>query len=769
MRRRVITSGFLIICISALAQRPIDSLGILLSQTSDDTHKVDLLNQMFKEIYYLNSDSALILAKKAKHLASKIDFEKGLVRSLHNVGTGYQLKTQNDSAVFYYKKSLSLGAEIGDSSIMPKTLNNLGYIYQVNGNFSESLQHYHQALRIRFKTGDSLGASGTILNIGNIYGNQRKFDRSLYYYNLALDIKKSHDDIIGQANVLGSIGTLLSIRGDYEKALTYQSKAFEIFDSLGINKCHRVTPAHNLGSIYRKLGELDTALKYSQLAYEEAIACEDQQLVTSILFNLGLVYDQLGSKKAAENKLLESYLLSKKYDFKYLEKEITDALYYYYKSVANLPKALEYLEYRAELDSVLFNESLTEQTTTMELNFKFEQERDSLKYQKQGEIATINSKLERQVIFKYITISGLLLALVIAIILYRNYRLKQSSNINLKKINEAQEQKLMLETTLRHQQEDLSQFKEGLSHMLVHDMKTPLSAILSLTEERMPNQEDICLINQSAKLILQLANNIMDVQKFEESKMQLKKEIYYVYDMIELAQEQVAFLMKSKNIVLETLVPKKLVMNVDKQIILRVFVNLFTNAIKCSPSSSCLTVSVENAGEQDFEVAVKDQGVGIEDSFLPYIFDKFSQESRRITNHTYSTGLGLTFCKLAIEAHGGSIRASSEMGKGTTFVVTLPTVEPQFDQLVTEAKRFYNSKTVFRDDHNLEDLILLKSIGEKISEIPIYKVGEIEKILSEVSTDSEHVKEWIQTVRRAVLHWDQEQLDQLTKLIVSEY
>ena len=111
--------------------------------------------------------------------------------------------------------------------------------------------------------------------------------------------------------------------------------------------------------------------------------------------------------------------------------------------------------------------------------------------------------------------------------------------------------------------------------------------------------------------------------------------------------------------------------NCDASLITRVIANLVGNAIKFTAADSQVAISVERtcAGTK---LSVADTGCGIPREFHQKIFEKFGQVDTQQRANMHSSGLGLTFCKLAVEAHGGAIGVESEAGKGSTFWFTLP-------------------------------------------------------------------------------------------------
>jgi two-component system sensor histidine kinase/response regulator len=127
--------------------------------------------------------------------------------------------------------------------------------------------------------------------------------------------------------------------------------------------------------------------------------------------------------------------------------------------------------------------------------------------------------------------------------------------------------------------------------------------------------------------------------------------------------------------------PASVTVVADRELVLRVVQNLLGNALKFTPSDGWIRLGIE-PDENRVCVRVRDNGPGIPAEYRERIFEKFGQVEARANGQKHSTGLGLTFCKLAVEAHGGSIGVESEIGKGSTFWFMLPK-----DGLACEAKK----------------------------------------------------------------------------------
>jgi signal transduction histidine kinase len=167
-----------------------------------------------------------------------------------------------------------------------------------------------------------------------------------------------------------------------------------------------------------------------------------------------------------------------------------------------------------------------------------------------------------------------------------------------------------------------------------------------------------------------MISSLLDISKLEAGKMSLNLQ---PGDLRTVAQE-----------VLQTLGPQEERARVslnesseavgasfDRDVIQRVIGNLVGNAIKFTPREGKISITVKGEGDQAL-VAVSDTGPGIPSEYHEKIFEKFGQVEAAQAGQKRSTGLGLTFCKLAVEAHGGKIRVESRVGEGSTFRFYLP-------------------------------------------------------------------------------------------------
>lgn len=211
-----------------------------------------------------------------------------------------------------------------------------------------------------------------------------------------------------------------------------------------------------------------------------------------------------------------------------------------------------------------------------------------------------------------------------------------------------------------------------------HEYKTPLSVIegyTTLLQDPSISQEEkekyILIIKESTKKMSTLVNNVLKISKLDARKISTNEETYYLDEQI---RQCILFYEEEwtkKNIEFEIDMDETLV-KADKNLLINVWDNLIGNAIKYSNNDSKIFVSLVKE-KQFYKVTISDQGIGISNEDIPYIFDKFYQSDK--SRKSEGNGLGLALVKHIIDLIKGKIEVNSELGKGTSFDVFIPIKE----------------------------------------------------------------------------------------------
>jgi signal transduction histidine kinase len=190
--------------------------------------------------------------------------------------------------------------------------------------------------------------------------------------------------------------------------------------------------------------------------------------------------------------------------------------------------------------------------------------------------------------------------------------------------------------------------------------------------DKKKQMEFLAIVDRSTRHLADLVDDLIDVSRVESVDIQLGKETVSAEHIILDSIERVNNLAEEKNIVLAWEIPEKLPdLYSDRQRINQVMINLLTNAIKFSAENSKIELKA-SATEKDLLIQITDQGTGIPQEAIPYIFDRFYQVDGSVTRNFGGSGLGLYIAKKIVDAHKGSIWVESTVGKGSTFSFTFP-------------------------------------------------------------------------------------------------
>jgi signal transduction histidine kinase len=221
--------------------------------------------------------------------------------------------------------------------------------------------------------------------------------------------------------------------------------------------------------------------------------------------------------------------------------------------------------------------------------------------------------------------------------------------------------------------------RDSLVHMIVHDLRSPLTAISAYLElfgqaakEKLgaETQEDVANAFHATRSMIRMINGILDVSKMEAQMMKLDLRECDLVQVVGQSLDDLESLVGARRLAFERPAAPAGVL-ADHEIVLRIVQNLLANALRFTPADGEVRVGVVAEAEH-VRVFVADTGPGIPPDFRESIFDKFVQVDGSALPRNRSTGLGLAFCKMAVEAHGGRIGVDSELGKGSNFWFTLP-------------------------------------------------------------------------------------------------
>jgi K+-sensing histidine kinase KdpD len=232
---------------------------------------------------------------------------------------------------------------------------------------------------------------------------------------------------------------------------------------------------------------------------------------------------------------------------------------------------------------------------------------------------------------------------------------------------------------------DLEAMRDNLVHMVVHDMRSVLTGILSTADflqsrlsGRMDATDEKLFSNilTNSTTLMEMVSTVLDVSRMEEGKMPVDRSVIDLNAVLMRAFELMGVSQNCER-VRYSLPDKQVYVDGDAGMLCRVVTNLISNGLKYTRARKDGMVEISlRVVDGTARVEVSDNGQGIPSSDSKLIFEKFAQSSLRQQKKRYSSGLGLYFCKLAIESHRGRIGVESNTGQGATFYFELETCPP---------------------------------------------------------------------------------------------
>ena len=247
--------------------------------------------------------------------------------------------------------------------------------------------------------------------------------------------------------------------------------------------------------------------------------------------------------------------------------------------------------------------------------------------------------------------------------------------------------------------EEANKMKDEFLANASHELRTPLTAILGFTsvlkEELLDEHQEFAgLIDENGKRLLKTINSLLDLAKLRAGTIQLDMKPLEVNRKVEQVVDLLAQLAKNQSLELKMAKsPGRVFVLLDEHSFERVLYNLIGNAIKFTPSGS---VEVEvKPDENQVSILVRDTGIGIDETFVPYLFDEFKQEPS-VEVHSDGSGLGLAISAKLVDMMNGRIEVDSKKGVGSTFTVIFPVEYMEYAEGDEESLHNSNSETPSR-------------------------------------------------------------------------
>jgi len=584
-----------------------------------------------------------------------------------------------DKSLQAAKIALNGAHEINDNASMAKAYNIIALNFEEFYDVNKAIDYYKKALRHANLTNNDSIKCWVNNNLGSCYSYRNiSFKKSIDYYKTGLiyagKIKDSLE--IGYCH-LNITSAYFAIK-DFKNGITYLEK---------------------IKSYITREGELEAKLSLSTL-YGSYYSHLNQDDKAELFFNQAI---SLGNNN--KSNLLDASICDVYNDFSN-----------HYKKKKDYENALYYLELYKELQKKVYNEDRIKKVKLaggeIEID-EYKRQIDKIEGEKFEQLKDL--KESKLIVLLFIVIFLILMLLVYS--LYKNNKFRDNSNKELRIAN------IELQIA-KDKAEEASQLKTQFVSTISHELRTPLYGVVGITDiileehKELTNSPHLNSLKFSARYLLSLVNDLLQINKIEENRINLESMIFNITDEIKTIIDSLEFIaIKNNNKLvteIDTDIPEFVIG--DKLRLSQIFMNLVSNALKFTKNGEVKIIAelekVEGT-KTHIKFQVKDTGVGIAEEDQDKIFDKFVQIERKEGDYQ-GTGLGLSIVQKLIGLFGSTIHLESEVNVGTNFIFTICFESDEdkridiINNIVVDLSNNYNYRILIVEDNKINQVVTKK-------------------------------------------------------------
>ncbi|MGE4288363.1 MAG: tetratricopeptide repeat protein [Salinivirgaceae bacterium] len=797
------TVGFRILFLCLLITQAL----VLWSSNGDSLQKQSKLPTNTNELYeyytnlgnglrYAYPDSALVFYRKSLQLTKKTASDLRYADVLGSIGSVWAIKNQYDSAIYYCNKSLELhqkaanrqglakiknsiglielqhenyqnaqsqlqesirlGMQIRDSNLLSKAYNNLGLLYKRKHNYDSALFFYHESLKLKNLLNDLEGSGATANNIALIYNSIKDYDLAEKYINQALQIRIQTKNRYGEAMVLNNYGLIAETKGEYEQALQNYFASLAIMEELN-KEVQMAILYNNIGSVYVKQKNFKNAHQFLEEALQLNRKIGNIRGQINSLLAIARFFEDLKIYQNATANYRQALQLSQELNDMDLTSQVYEGLFTCFEYYNQYDSALFYYKQFVALNDSIFNTYSKRNIEKLEIEYQ------TLKKEKENQDLYRQNQLKEEKLTRYLW-TGVGLAVVVALLIFAGFflirsklKLQKTFKLVWQQRNSIQQKSLELSEAYSKLSE-FSKFKEELTSMIVHDLKNPLNVILNLSQ--IPNHpKKDQTIQHAGRQMMNLILNILDVSKYSNAEMVLDRRRVYTNKLIFDIHKELSFILSENGNKLIAEFEYDYLISVDLLSFERIITNLLTNAIKFSPPGGNIVIRTETLNPKIFRLHVIDSGKGIPLEAVDKIFEKFAQYEARSLGFSVSTGLGLTYCKMAVEAHGGKIGLFQDENGGADFFIDLEYIDKRVGH--RQPKVWVKQPLQLSPESRKQLQPYVLALADK----DVFEVSEIKNIIKQINKEHPEVYNYCQLIEKSVANCNQQSYLELLNLV----
>ncbi|MFV8441832.1 response regulator [Flavobacterium sp. LB2P44] len=545
--------------------------------------------------------------------------------------------------------------------------------YLKAANFEKSLEISKVALLRSIAVNNISSITISYIIIAANYAEMAEFDKAIFFYHKGLSYaNRTNNDTLKNriSNNLGNIYCFekkqyLKGINFYENSLKYSQKIADTSQIFMTNL--------NMAWAYFDVGHFESGYPNLNFINKHNLKFGSKSTVGAINMLNGMYYAYQGKDIKANASFISAIKLGKetneKSDLSFAHLEYSKFLL----NKGNYKKAYENLSKYHEIKEELYNKEKLEKASVVGLNVEldeYKREIDKFEIEKETQLQILEKS--KIIVFLFTVISLVLLLLLYTLLKNNNFRKKL--NAELSKTNK----QLIL---AKEKAEEASVLKSQFVSTISHELRTPLYGVVGITNmlldehKELANSPHLSSLKFSARYLLSLVNDILQINKIEDNRMILEHLTFNISDEINMVKSSLAFLAKSNNncisVKMDSNIPEYLIG--DKLRLSQIIMNLASNALKFTTNGEVkIIVNLEKVEGKSYfiEFKIQDNGIGIALDDQEKIFDKFVQVGRKETDYQ-GTGLGLSIVKQLLGLFNSTITLQSAIGEGTEFKFTI--------------------------------------------------------------------------------------------------
>lgn len=538
-----------------------------------------------------------------------------------------------------------------------------------SGNFEKSLLISRLALRKSIAIRDNVFIAKNYNNVAANYNDLVEFDKAIFYYNKALNYASFTENDTIKQRINNNLGNMYCFeKKKYEKGILYYRKALEYSKKMQDSSQMAFTNLNiawaffDIGKFKEGEGNLKMINSYYQKHHND---------MTVVVLNMlnGMYHNYKNDDAKAEFYFQEAIRLGQKLneksDLSFSHLEFSKFLL----KRKDYKKAYENLELYTKLNDEIYAEEKLAKANVEGINLELDEYKRTIdKIENERNLQYQSLKKSRIIVLLFIIAIFVLLLFLNSLIKNNKFRLKSNADLLI-----ANEELIIA----NKKAEESSILKTQFVSTISHELRTPLYGVVGIADLLLEEHKELASsphlnsLKFSARYLLSLVNDILQINKIEENKIVLDDFAFNLADEFLMIKNSLSFIAKKNDnqihIDIDPSIPESLIG--DKLRFAQILMNLVSNALKFTKNGEVYIIA-KQVEVQDrihsIEIKIKDNGIGIATLDQEKIFDKFVQVGRKEIDYQ-GTGLGLPIVKRLLELFGSEIFVESELGKGTTF------------------------------------------------------------------------------------------------------